>query len=332
LLYPLTDLVALEFAATGCLLFLQSRRELRFDRVALAFFFLGFAAITRPAYFLCLPLIPIVFLLTAKRFWLEWRNLLTFCCSGLVVVALLVAPQLYINHAKPYNSPISGANLYLFQLAFGIIWEKYETTSGKDLGGEPRVIYCDHIGAEIFAREHLIAPFDFSKFRRVVRKYPIELVAIYGKHLFNGFDLQFSEPYPAKIFGNRLVFAFLNYTLLFIAFSYLFIYFDIRRYLVALLYCLSLLCPIIVALPGAVEPRFFLPAFVFLYAVAAFAVIDKPKVYLNAFKHPRMYLAYSGSMWLAITLSGATMANMYPVTPLFSGIPAPQNSVLTEVK
>ncbi|MDR3613974.1 MAG: hypothetical protein P4L53_10415 [Candidatus Obscuribacterales bacterium] len=244
----------------------------------------------------------------------------------------MVAPQVYINHAKPYHSPFSGASLFLFQLAFGIIWEKYETTSGKDLGGTPRVIYCDHIGTEIFAREHLIAPFDFSKFRRIVRKYPLELIAIYGKHFFNGFDLQFSEPYPEKIFGNRLVFAFLNYTLLFIGCSYLFIYFDIRRSVVALLYCSGLLCPVVVALPGAVEPRFFLPAFSLLYAVVAFAVIGKPKAYRNALQNPRMYLAYSGSMWLAITLSGATMANMYPVTPLFSGIPAPQNSALTEVK
>jgi hypothetical protein len=332
LLYPLTDLICLEFAAIGCLLFLESRRELRFGRIALAFFFLAFAALSRPAYYLCLPLIPLAFLLTAKRSWLEWRNLVAFCCSGLVVVALLVAPQIYINHAKPYKSAFSGANLLLFQLAFGIIWEKYETTSGKDLGGEPRVIYCDHIGTEIFAREHLIAPFDFSKFRRVVRNYPVELAAIYGKHLFNGFDVQFSEPYPKKIFGNRLVFAFLNYTILFIALSYLLNYVDIRRHVVPLLYCISLVCPIIVALPGAIEPRFFLPAFVLLYAVAAFAVIGNTKVCFSALKNPRTYLVYAGSMWLAITLSGATMANLYPVTPLFSGIPAPQSNVFNDSK
>ena len=313
LLYPLSDLPALTFAAAGCwfILRVDDKKELQsyLGNFVGGLALLAIAAMTRPVFLADFVLIPILSIVCRPQVVKKVKALIIYCVLACVLIASFWAPQLYLNKVKPTSSELAGANLYAFQLSFGLSWEKYETTTGNEVDG-PRVIYWNRTGGRLFDVEHLTAPFDFKTYWRVVKSYPLELYTIYVRHFFNALDLQFSDPYPATILSNRILFSFLNFTILFLSSFYLLCRYRPSPSLFPALFYAALTAPCLVALPGVVETRFFLPVYLIAYGALSYGALGKPKEFVRALLTPRVLVSYFCFITLAFTLQVSTMSSM----------------------
>jgi hypothetical protein len=211
-----------------------------------------------------------------------WRTLAQPAGAFALGAALVSTPQLLINQ-RHYNqstplvlawlNPELPRSLYLQQLAWGLAVQKYETSVGSDFPSA-RMIYDDPAGMRVLNKHGVSLASGFDTYRQylsVVLAQAPELVPLYGRHAFNGLDIRYSTPYVRQVFDSSRLLSLLNYSVLFVALRL--IWHQRRHQLRArqALLLATLLVPCLLAMPTAIECRFFLPLHLLLYAVVCFA-------------------------------------------------------------
>ncbi|OON70284.1 hypothetical protein [Hymenobacter sp. CRA2] len=276
--FPLSDFLSLTLLLAALLLVL--RRGPRPGWLLLAGALCMAAVNMRPVYVGSAGLLLIAGSWLARRRY-SWPLIGRGVAAFLLGMALVGAPQLAINVRHfgqwtplvlAWKNPAKPQSLYLSQLAWGLAVQKYETTIDPAYP-DPRVMYVDPIGQRIMDQEHISYVYglrDFGHYFTAVRHYPADMLALYARHTFNGFDLKYATPYAPRVHGSTLPLSVLNYTVLFAAALVLLHRRHRRLTPLQWLALLVVVGPCALSIPTAVECRFFIPVFLLLYAVVCF--------------------------------------------------------------
>ncbi|MFO7656105.1 MAG: hypothetical protein R6W78_03495 [Bacteroidales bacterium] len=215
-------------------------------------------------------------------------------------------------------------NLFFQQLLWGVQYEKYETNVGYDYP-KAQVFFIDRMGSSIAEYEKINHFKNYGDLGRLFLKYPVELTCIYFKHLFNGLDIKDDTVYLKKVSRRKYLFSFLNYSVMFLALLTLYlnrkdIFID-RKGLFFLLIILSI---IVLSVPTAIETRFMLPLFLYLYMVVVFFINHNNRL-LSVFNNHLLPLSitYISFIVTCFVLSNSTYANIEVIQhPSGRSIPA----------
>lgn len=320
--FPLSDFPALLAAAVGLLGLLRATAL----GYVVAGVGLGLAANMRPAY---LPTV-IAALAVAALFPLRPWNLRRRSVAVVLVLAgALVAsmPQTLINHHQRGSwSPLipGGKSIAMLQLTQGMLAQKYETYVGPSAGyPQPEVAYLDPSTARVLEEEHVSEITSYGKYARIVLHHPVRMAASYVRHIFNGLDVRYPTPYVRDLGDSSIVLSLLQYTLVFVAIARLLLP-EARRALGRIRWAgvIVLVSPCLTAIPGAIEPRFFLPLQILIYMLVCFGPATRAS-FVEGGLGRRVALAatYAAFLLVCVSLSSATLAQIeHPASALGLGL------------
>ncbi|HJZ36802.1 MAG TPA: hypothetical protein VJ204_11090 [Solirubrobacterales bacterium] len=260
--YPMSDFVALALALVALCAVGSSISTPAF---ALAGASAALALDVRPAYFL---LVPIVVILYVWRWYAgderrDRRWILRFACLAAAVVVVSL-PQSLSQHDR-YGSwtPLpGGSGLVGLQYTDGLLLQRYDTYVG---GSETQVQmnYLDNDTKGILEGLESGQVKSTGQYARIVVEHPVTLAGVFLRHLVNGLDQRYDTPYVEHLEGAaNKPFRVAGFLLVFLALVRIAWPRSRRRlgpiswrYLVALLLCS------VSSIASAVETRFLLPVF-----------------------------------------------------------------------
>lgn len=276
--YPLTDLYAALLCVLGAhLLFTATNYSVGLLRRYVLYFISGIVLyITyniRTIYQLTLISAIVVIVFAG---W-EWKkssngpiiNTIVLPVSFYVIGAAIASfPQVIINYHK-YRiiSPwINNRNLFVSQLFAGLQHSRYATYIGDANECAPGMIFTDQTGTIITNEWSALEwPLTIVSYIKMFFRYPIEYIAIFGKHIVNAIFILFPEQYIKDIHVNRSIYAIMSIiAFLLIVIALLMIYHNKRlnsieikgKEKIKTLIMFSVLLPSIAILFGQSEERF----------------------------------------------------------------------------
>ncbi|MFF2912154.1 hypothetical protein [Paenibacillus sp. NPDC057934] len=298
-LYPLSDFVSLFFVLVtvyALISFFENRKfQIRIFCVLLAGIFLALSTLARPSYqIIILPMIifVIVYSLLKK---IQKRKIFLFVVAMTLGMSIGYSPQIYINQ-KNYGvlSPfvqtdlVFKDNLFVNQLLWGLYMQKYESNTNLDSYPSAGVYFYDQQGINLLDKEKIIdyqnkgfalqKEFTMSSYVGLIMKYPLDMITIYTRHIFNGLDLMHHSVYLTDVYKNRILFSFLNYTSWFVSLVAMIRIFCNRALLkrkhFELVLIVMTILPSVLSIPGAIESRFFLPIFLLNYVILSYYLLS----------------------------------------------------------
>jgi hypothetical protein len=271
---------------------------------------LGLAANLRPAY---IPALVVAVLVVGLRPLLrELGRRIVAVALVLVGAILITVPQSLINHHQAGTwtpTPRGSHDVSLVQLSAGLIAQRYETFVGpRDEYPRARLFYVDPAGWRVLQDEGIDGVSNYRQYLRVVVHHPLLMGTSYGLHLFNGLDVWYPTPYVRHLSDRSPLLSLLQYALLFVAIALLAVR-EARRMLGQIDWgaIAILLSPCVISITGAVEPRFFLPAYALVYLLVCFGPGPRQSLWSRGV-HRRLALAASLAAFVAVcvALSAAT--------------------------
>lgn len=242
--------------------------------VGMACFGLGMNA--RPSYQVLIPIVIVIYVYIGIKLKKHKLDIIRIISVAVLGVIIALGPQ-YYNNVNNYDiaSPLvqtqlnyGGESLILKQINWGLIYQKYETYVGP--GYVPRVAYEDLNGVELLKKTDNGTISSISEWIKMFLEYPLDFIGVYARHLFNAIDLKYNTPYIKDMNQTSGLFNIFNYTIWFVS-IYICVY-NVKKwwkqnpflsFLVGMVMVLSTL----IAIVGAVENRFLLPTFIFVYSI-----------------------------------------------------------------
>lgn len=316
-LYPLSDFFALTalLMAIALMTRLLKQNLVSWPAAVWIGFFIGAAINIRPVYQASFAAFALFGVLSVRKLGII-RAVQTGILAALGLTIVLL-PQLRINQVHfQTNSPLTlaqwyGENLYEKQLFWGLKAQKYEASIDPNYP-ENTLVYSDPISFEL-QRIALFKEKTFASYIEIVRRYPLDILVSYTRHLFNGLDIFFPTPYVRNVKADHTLLSSVNYLIWFLTLVYIARADMSKSDIVAVAGLAALLLPVIAAIPTAVEVRFFLPAHVLAYGVTAFGLNFREMYhsYLHVGWAKLRFLAL-WALWTSIcfALSTATIENL----------------------
>jgi len=268
--FPLSDFPALLAVSVGLIALLRGTTA-AFVVAGIGF---GLAANLRPAY---LP--AAIAALTAAalvppppRSWRRRGLALTLVLTGALLVSL---PQMVINnHVRGTWSPLvpSAREIGLLKLTEGLRSQRYETwVETPDRYPDTKVYYRDPAGQRVLNEEDVSEITSFRQYAGIVLRHPDLMTGSYALHVVNGLDVWYPTPYVRDLEDRTVFLSWIQFTLVFVATARLFLP-EARRRLgqISWIGVAVFVSPCLSAVPGGVEPRFFLPAHILVYMLVCF--------------------------------------------------------------
>jgi hypothetical protein len=312
--FPLTDFPALLVASIGLLGLLRAS----IPGYLVAGLGFGLAANMRPAY---IPAAVAVLCIAAvapprSRKLRERGAAAVLVLAGAIVASL---PQMAINnHQRGTWSPAvpDGRKVAMLQLTSGLISQRYETYVGpRDRYPQARVFYFDPLARPVLEQEGVPIT-SYGQYLGLVLHNPVPMAGSYGLHVFNGFDVWYPTPYVRDLRDRRVLLSLLQYSLVFAAIARLVLP-ETRRRLGRISWAgvAVLIATTVTALPGVVEPRFFLPVDMLVCMLACFGPSTRGAAFWRtAGGRMRLAVCYLAFLALCLTLSAATRSHIeFPV-------------------
>jgi hypothetical protein len=305
--FPLSDVPAATLAIAA-LLAVSRRSAMGYALAGLA---IGLAWNVRPAYVLALVLMIV---LVVVRSGIRRAPLIAARSIGLLLAGIMVVtlPQMLINHRNfdSWSPTITAArDLNMVQLTFGMNAQRNETNVGRAYPSSSAVYY-DPSTRAILAKEHITQITSYSQYLGIVKDYPTEMVGAWARRFFNGLDVRYSTVYIHDLNDTGEWFSLINYTLIFVALMRVAVP-AFRRRLGAVTWApaLILCAAALPAVPFAMEPRYFLPIQLVIYAIVAFSPGTWRSVAgLGTAERVELGVLYLGFLALCVTLSTSTLA------------------------
>jgi hypothetical protein len=209
---------------------------------------------------------------TVGNGWVKTVCLLAFLSGSLIGAA----PQMAIN--KKYHDNFSplittglqGDSLYVSQLMWGLIVDRYETYIEKDKAGGTPVFYANTRGIELLKEQgvDLTNP-HISDYVEIALKHPGALFTIYLRHAASAIDARDGDVYTTSYSYDKSIESFLYLTLVIVGLTQLAKSLTVNRgenlNWRKLTWLATLTLPCFAIIPGAVETRFFFPIFCLAY-------------------------------------------------------------------
>ncbi|CAD0321154.1 hypothetical protein [Xanthomonas hortorum] len=284
--YPLSDAPSFGLMATALHLSLKAIRSHSLILLLAAGLLAYFAYNTRTIYmFSFIALISIVFIFSAKN--ISHKAIAVACF--LLGSAVGAIPQMAINHHYHGTaSPLvvtdkDGKSLFVRQLTWGMVVDKYETYIDPGTHQATPVFYANDEGASILQNEGgFTENQSFPRIFKMMSEHPIAFVKIYIRHVALALDARDGDVYTNLPSSEKsthslffLIIACLGLTRLAAS---LLAQDKNRKTAENLLYLSVLALPCIAVIPGAIETRFFLPIYCISYCALAFESIKHKKV------------------------------------------------------
>lgn len=304
-LYPLTDFYSLFFLCIALLITNNKKASQVWIYIILGMALLG-SMLIRPAYAMSILPAIIYDISLQKKLRLPAVMITRNIVLVLLGMLLISSPQIYINYNKlnTINPFVQAGGLYQVKLFRGLYTQKFESNVGKDLD-HSSIIFLDKQGAAIVQKENLIYPGfnNYFEYLSIVAKYPVDLISIYFRHIFNGIDVRYDTPYVYKIYQDRTVFTFLNAVVWFIFFLALYENFKSLLRCKAVWTALIMLLPVVLAIPCEIEVRYFLPLYILCYVI-----IVETNIIKNILNNPFDYIKKFGLSFILYTLMYITLS------------------------
>ncbi|UOQ70401.1 hypothetical protein [Hymenobacter cellulosilyticus] len=271
----------------------------------------------RPVYLLAAPAVVLLSLLRAADRRRRLLNLLGLALG----FALIAGPQLLLNlrhHQAPTplvlsrDARLPTANLYLAQLGWGLVIQKYETSLDPAFPS-PRMLYTDPAGQALLHRLAIRHFTSYGSYLATVLREPLAFAGLYARHLFNGLDVQYPSLFVQRVAVRSSWLAGLHYSVWFGALVVAVVGFRLGQLNTRVLLTVAALAlPCLAALPIATECRFLLPVQLLLYAVACFGGAQWRRDFTTV-SWPRIALLAAGYLvflGLCFRLSAHTQAHL----------------------
>jgi hypothetical protein len=305
--FPLSDFPAATLAI-GALLALTRRS---FAGYAIAGLAIGLAWNVRPAYLIAMisAVVLAAFLAGIRRRPLAAAAAAALVLAGIVLVSL---PQIMINkrHFDSWSPTVSAAkDLNMAQLTFGLNVQRIETNVGTTYPSSS-MIYYDPSTRKILEREHITALTSYGQYLQLIPGYPAEMVGAWSRRFFNGLDVRYATVYIHDLHATGEWFSLVNYSVIFLALVRVLLP-PFRRRLgrVAWAFPSILLAAAVPAVPFAMEPRYFIPIQLVIYAIVVFGRGARQALAeLGRSDRMGLAVAYAAFLLLCVTLSASTIA------------------------
>ena len=307
-LYPFSDFPAFTALVTGIILLAYSlkRQKIPIWSIFIGFSF-GAAMNIRPVYQVSLLMIILLAVIYLSRSGLV--KSMQWLFFVLVGTSLILFPQFKINFMNfQIYSPLvlarySGEeNLFEKHLYWGLKTQKYEIVVDKNY---PSIFidYKDPIALKI-QKTNLFREKTYSNYIKIVKRFPLDISVSYFRHLFNGLDIFFSTPLVTNVYANHTLFSIANYLIWFLLIYHLAsIDLSSVNYIQAVS-IIGVLSPVMLAIPTAVEVRFFLPAYILAYGAIVFGFDYKSLLYSILYKKRDFFrFVILFVLWLAVSFT-----------------------------
>jgi len=234
---------------------------------------------TRTIYLISIVTVVAVMLLffrESRKSWVFWLGFL-LGAGAAAIPQVLVNAYWYGEWSPILQTPFEGSsNLFVFQLKNGIAVPRYETYIGEQQSySGAGIFYYDLLG-QVLAREMEIL--SIKDYIFWLATHLLEACGLYCKHLFSGITLFYRDGYIKNLELKAHVFL-LNCSVWIMALMGIRSYFVSSRQGIArmqanknLPFIVMILLPVLSILPGAVETRFFLPAFSLVYVYVTMGI------------------------------------------------------------
>lgn len=294
--YPLSDFPALTFFLIGmilCLKVFKSTKALWFKGILtfLAGICLAASTSIRPVYLIPLLLLMLFILmrLALSKFTVGGKALLV---SSIIVGSIIIfIPQAMINRIHyQVNSPFPQMqNVFIGDLYTGLQQQR-----ALSLGAPELLLYMpDNQGIEIFKKniQGLGENRSLVEYFGLVCRQPFDMAALYVRHLFNGLDILSPTLYFQDLNANQIVYRFVNYTLWFLVIMLIWKRgISIKHDNEKMFFCFILILPALLAIPGHIEIRYFLPIYILMYGAIGFWFFSKRDIWKQSFTLRSMIL------------------------------------------
>lgn len=323
--YPLSDIPAffLVLVYTVFLIKVLKARKITPELFCMVFTIgLAMSAVyfVRPVYLINVPIVIGSFgIFLLRRIIKDKKEIILAFLLGMCLLAgaiLPTIPQYYINsHNFNKKTFMVSSGLYSDQLVWGLRMQKYETNINTDIYADKQAIFEDPQFQMIYAKNYDLYTEKFNQnnvkyiLMHMIRYYPLDVITIYFRHFFNGLDVRYPTVYLFNVFQISLPIMLLNYTLIFL-FLFMkkpvnFLKVNLNKIVIITLFVF----PVLLALPGAVEPRFFLPVHLLIYsgvvALLPWRRLTKKEIiyYIKSVQTYKWLVAYGIFLISCLTLS-----------------------------
>ena len=325
--YPLSDFPALTFLLTGlvlCLHAFKSKRAFWFK--GLLFFGGGICLAATPLIrtVYLIPFFLLVLILVIRLAFSKFTVSVKVTLAALLIMGSILSfvPQALSNKIHyqtsspfPQNKVTDTTDLFLGQLYMGMRQQRNDFGAKMEDGNvTPMLGLPDYQGIGIMKKQNvgeLDESWTLKRYFSLVYHQPFDMAALYVRHLFNGLDIVYPTGYVPNIFGNQIIYRFVNYTLWFLAIVMVW-----RRGISIKKDAEKLVIPLIVALtallsiPGMMEVRFFLPIYVLMYGCISFWFLSK-RIYWKQLFTLRSAISYICFMAACFTFSSYLFATSH---------------------
>lgn len=312
LLYPLSDIPAFTMFMYSMYLLKKCFKDndlFNIFKIILSGILIYGAYNTRTIYlYASIILIICFFIMTKFRLKKSWNRIGVLFVAFLIGLTIVAIPQALINkiHNNIYSPKVmtesysdANQNLFLMQLNWGIVNDKYETYVGDDGHySSPGIQFKDSTGEKIIELEGGY-PESISEWFKLLIKYPLDFMGIYTRHLITYITPIYSESYITNLNNNKSIIILMNMILFIIAGFSVFVNskakamdknYDKKKSLYDNIWLWISLIPCLLIIPGAPELRFFISLHIMIYVYVCFFV-DFKKC-LDTFKSNLIFYSF----------------------------------------
>jgi len=204
--------------------------------------------------------------------------------AGILVVSV---PQYKINmnlHNKKSIAVITEdtfeGGLFASQLYWGVLYDRYETYIGPaDQYPEVPMYFVDSAGEQLVRKEGILGFHSLGAFISFVFRHPIDYLGIIVRHFVSITCMPWNHVYIYDLHRFRIFYLVLNYIILCLFGLYAYQYINENRQKAIMnrkmVYLSVVLVPCFAILFGAVEMRFFMPIYTFIYTIICMGDLKK---------------------------------------------------------
>lgn len=240
---------------------------------------------------------------TALRFKERWGFLLAVVLG----VLLCALPQMIICYDDTQTLSLllpteeyDGQGLTMFYLNNGLLYRRYETYIGPPVMDEYSGGAIYFLNPDMIALMEIMGIGEMSslgEYLEFVFTYPVETLITYVHHLVNLCTPMFGAIFVEDLYCEKMPLILLHFALMFSTAADWFLRtrdgqkpWSMLHDKKLLLICFICLIPVLIAIPGKVETRYALPAYMFLYLYAACRV-RFVRIVHSIRRHPFMWFA-----------------------------------------
>ncbi len=319
IIYPLSDMYAALFCITsGFLVYRAANCNESGCKRYIEYFFAGFFLYLTYNIRTIYQLSIFAFVIIIIIFEINKKGGVSraICSNAIFIIGVLSAaiPQFIINWNKyEIISPwINNQNLFAQQLYWGLQYSRYATWVGDAELHTPGMYFVDSTGMQITSEwSGLNLPITIKSYVMMFFKFPLEYIAIIGKHVWNAFFVLFPEQYILDLNENRVFYAVVSLLIIFAFCVLLFKDLKLKKVEVKnMVFMLSLAFPSIAIMFGAVEERFMLLPYLLIYGYISFYDYKQKKLITNVKTMFLLVLLFIAFLTSAVAIESEILSSL----------------------